>query len=226
MGSNSSFMAITQEARALLEIPLSPENYVPIDLSIRNEMLKSLDLTNPLEHQSFIDSHLHSHNAKVAYGGYLEERGLYAERTLFESGRNIHLGLDLWAPAGTAVLCPFEGSIHSFKNNVKQGDYGPTLILHHRWQGQTFYTLYGHLSIASMTDWRQGRSVLPGEVLGALGTPKENVGYAPHLHFQLVMDLQGMEGDYPGVCTREELSCHKLNCPDPEILLGWSSSFS
>ncbi|WP_339838493.1 hypothetical protein [uncultured Maribacter sp.] len=60
-----------------------------------------------------------------------------------------------------------------------------------------FYTLYGHLSIDSLDGLFINKQFNAGEILGRLGTPNINVNYAPHLHFQIIRDLQGNMGDYP-----------------------------
>ena len=46
--------------------------------------------------------------------------------------RRLHLGVDIWADAGTPVYVPLDGRIHSFRDNNHFGDYGPTVILQHR----------------------------------------------------------------------------------------------
>jgi murein DD-endopeptidase MepM/ murein hydrolase activator NlpD len=65
--------------------------------------------------------------------------------------RNIHIGLDLWIKAGTPILAALEGTLHSFNFNAGFGDYGPTIILEHKVENQTFI-LYGHLSLDSLED--------------------------------------------------------------------------
>ncbi|CAN0606544.1 unnamed protein product, partial [Ectocarpus sp. 12 AP-2014] len=99
------------------------------------------------------------------------------------------------------------------------GDYGPTIILEHTLHHITFYTLYGHLSIESLIGLFKGKVFKAGETLAKLGTPDINVNYAPHLHFQIIKDLEGNEADYPGVCALENLQHYKFNCPNPNYLL-------
>jgi murein DD-endopeptidase MepM/ murein hydrolase activator NlpD len=184
--------------------------------------LKDLDITNPIACQTYIDLVLKKEEGLVAYGGYLEQRNLYDDKGSFNSAdlqRNIHLGIDYWAPAGTKVLVPLDGKIHSFKNNDIKGDYGPTIIMEHHFDDLIFYTLYGHLSLESLKGLTVGMEFSAGSVLATLGTPDINVNYAPHLHFQIIQDLSGYVGDYPGVCAQEDLDFYKKNCPDPNLLL-------
>ena len=207
----------------ILDELLPIANYVSLDLSSGNPDLKSLNITDPNECQAYIDSILKRKGGRVAHGGYLEQRNLYADKSGFnektQRPRNIHLGIDYWAPAGTKVITPLDGVVHSFKNNAIIGDYGPTIILEHSLQGLVFYSLYGHLSLESLDGLSVGKEFRVGSVLATLGTPDINVNYAPHLHFQIIKDLGGHMGDYPGVCAQEDLDFYKKNCPDPNLLL-------
>ncbi|MFN3756122.1 MAG: peptidoglycan DD-metalloendopeptidase family protein [Flavobacterium sp.] len=196
--------------------------YVSIDLSKNSPFLKHYQLQNATDYESAIESYLQEHNATIAWGGYLEQRNLYQRSPLFqatENPRNIHLGIDLWAPSETSVLAPLDGKIHSFANNDNWGDYGPTIILQHELKGQVLYTLYGHLSLASLENIKEGQSVMAGQNIASLGGSSVNGDYAPHLHFQVILDLQGKKGDYPGVCSATELDFYRNNCPDPNLLL-------
>ncbi|WP_417214519.1 peptidoglycan DD-metalloendopeptidase family protein [Bizionia sp.] len=203
-------------------IPLS--KYVSIDLSEQNLSLHTFDVSSSQAWAVFINDYCHQKRAEVAYGGYNEKRNIYKRSTYFnqqnaDTERNIHLGLDLWIAAGSAVLSPLEGVIHSFANNANYGDYGPTLILEHQINDVVFYTLYGHLSLDSLTDKKVGAAVKQGEQIATLGAAKVNGDYAPHLHFQIIRDLEGFEGDYPGVCNKKNLDHFLQNCPDPNLLL-------
>ncbi len=135
------------------------------------------------------------------------------------TSRNIHLGVDLWTASGTDVLAVLDGEIHSFKDNTNFGDYGPTILLEHCYEKFTFYTLYGHLSRESLEKIKVGDFIKKGEVIAQLGSADVNGDYSPHLHFQVIMNIQDKLGDYPGVCSRSELSFFSENCPDPNLLL-------
>ena len=187
----------------ILDDTISLKKYHPIDLSITNTVLHEIDITDPFECQKYIEKVLDKGNAEVAYGGYLEKRNLYlsSERFSGNEARNIHLGMDFWCSADTKVMTPMRGTVHSFKNNRDMGNYGPTIILQHAVQNTVFYTLYGHLSEQSLENLYIGKMFDQGEKLATLGDTPINVNYAPHLHFQLIYDIQGFNGDYPGVCS-------------------------
>ncbi|SHI38287.1 Peptidase family M23 [Mesonia phycicola] len=200
------------------------EDYLKLDLSIHNKSLQKIDFTSAEKMEKYIENKLQSQSKKIGYGGYLEHRDLYSRSTYFneseEEKRNIHIGLDIWSKAGSKVVTPLAGKVHSFKNNLNFGDYGPTLILEHCIENTTFYTLYGHLSLASITNLKKGKEFKKGEVIATLGTSKVNGDYAPHLHFQIIFDLQGNKGDYPGVSSNGKLNFYAKNCPDPNLLLN------
>lgn len=207
----------------LLDVSIPMDSFSPLDLSISNRDLDKLDIINPKACQHYIDVILKKNNTKVAFGGYLEKRNLYSDKSSFSeqgTSRNIHLGIDFWTAAGTEVVVPLKGIVHSFQNNSTRGDYGPTIILEHKVEGFMFHTLYGHLSLASIESIHIGQEFEKGATLATLGTPDINVNYAPHLHFQIILDMEGMIGDYPGVCSEDKLEFYTQNCPDPNILLN------
>lgn len=225
MDLNKILDASNQEEIFVVDYSISIDDYVAIDLSKQNEDLKLFDVSSSKAWEIYINNYLKKANKKVAYGGYLEHRNLYDRSDYFssqteEAQRNIHLGLDLWCPAGTDILAAFNGVIHSFNDNTNFGDYGPTIILEHSLGTDKFYTLYGHLSRASIKNIKVGQSVKQGDIIAQLGDAKVNGDYAPHLHFQIIKDLQGKEGDYPGVCSAKELEFYKQNTIDPKPILG------
>lgn len=203
------------------KIPIS--SYCRLDLSTSNVDLDRIRLSDPEVCQHYIDDVLNEENAQVAYGGYLEERNLYTSSERFggKAPRNIHLGIDFWCKAGTKVIAPLNGTVHSFANNSDYGNYGPTIILVHEINGTIFHSLYGHLALSSLDTPYIGKNITKGDVLGTLGTPDCNVGYAPHLHFQLIYDMGDCQGDYPGVCSKVDIDFFRKNCPDPNIVLGF-----
>ena len=213
--------ASQQRFHPLFNPDLDPENTFLPDLSEGNRQLHTLDFTDTAGLGRLIFDELHRKNAVYAYGGYLEDRAVYKRSPLFKASgkqaRSIHLGTDIWAEANTPVYLPHEGVIHSFGNNDKYGDYGPTIIVRHQLGDTAFYTLYGHLTIDSLNDKTAGMPLRTGEVLCHIGEAPDNGDWPPHLHFQVIADMQGWSGDFPGVCTRQELSRYRKICPDPVV---------
>ncbi len=199
------------------------EAYKEISISSNNEELKTFDVSSSQSWEDYITVFLQKRKAEVAFGGYLEVRDIYKRSTYFNASnseeRNIHLGIDLWCKKETKVLAVLDGVIHSFKNNKNHGDYGPTIILKHELKGNVFYSLYGHLSIASIENIIVGQKIEREEVIGFLGDNSVNGDYSPHLHFQLIVDIKDNKGDYPGVSTKSNLKFYKKNCPNPNLLL-------
>ena len=209
---------------SVLDPSIDKLDYVALDLSKTNTALHTIDVSSSETLEHYINSHIKNNNAKVAFGGYLETRNIYQRSAYFkdatpETERNIHLGLDLWIAADTTIFSPLDAEVHSFKNNTNHGDYGPTIILKHTIDDIEFYTLYGHLSIASIEELDIGQTFKKGEQIATLGYASVNGDYAPHLHFQIIKDMQDYTGDYPGVCAQSDLEFYKGNCPDPELLL-------
>ncbi|PBJ15682.1 peptidoglycan DD-metalloendopeptidase family protein [Flavobacterium sp. ACN6] len=197
--------------------------YTPLNLSVSNKDLMEEKLDTSEDFEKYILSYLKENNAKVAFGGYIEGRFLYQRSSIFlnesKPERNIHIGLDLWAEAGTAVLAALDGKVHSFKNNIGLGDYGPTIILEHQIENEKFYTLYGHLSLESIEKLNIGEQFKKGEKIATLGNASVNGDYAPHVHFQIIHKIEDYWGDYPGVCNTKDLNFYIENCPDPNLLL-------
>jgi murein DD-endopeptidase MepM/ murein hydrolase activator NlpD len=209
---------------SVIDPVISHNKYLPINISEQNTDLLNFNVSSSKEWETYINVYLKKYDKEVAYGGYLEKRNLYDRSDYFKNlaeseKRNIHLGTDLWCNNNTKVLAVLDGEIHSFKNNNNYGDYGPTIILKHEKEGQVFYTLYGHLSLVSIENINIGDAVLKGNVIGFLGDASVNGDYAPHLHFQIIRDLEESFGDYPGVSSEENLEFYKLNCPNPNLLL-------
>lgn len=207
----------------VIDDSISYTEYIPLDLSVSNIELSKLAIDDPTIFEEFIEEKLLKNKAKVAFGGYNEERNLYKRSTVFNDNqteeRNIHIGLDLWIKAGTPVLAALDGTIHSFNYNNNFGDYGPTILLKHSIKDQSFYTLYGHLSLESIANIEVGSFFTKGQQLATLGDASVNGNYAPHLHFQIIKDIATNIGDYPGVCSKKDLNYYLENCPDPNLLL-------
>jgi murein DD-endopeptidase MepM/ murein hydrolase activator NlpD len=157
-------------------------------------------------------------DAPALYGGYGEDRGVYAASPLFdgeEEPRTIHLGIDVWTDAGTPVCTPLDAVVHSTAINDAYGDYGGTVILAH----DGFFTLWGHLAHREVLELADGAVLAAGAAFARLGSREENGGWPPHLHLQQILDLLDRRGDFPGVARRSERARWLSLCPDPWPLL-------
>lgn len=215
---------ISTKPLRVIDATIANTQYVALDLSVTNKTIHLIDVSSSLGLGTYINSYIKANSAKVAFGGYNETRNIYQRSNYFnnqnpETERNIHLGIDLWIKAESPIFTPLEATVHSFKNNTNYGDYGPTLILKHHISGFDFYTLYGHLSLASIENLRVGQHFKQGEQIATLGDATVNGDYPPHLHFQIIKDLQDFNGDYPGVCSKKDLEFYLNNCPNPDVLL-------
>lgn len=217
-------------------VPFSPEKdkLLLLDFTDANKDLTETILQDTRLFTTYINDQLNSAGARYGIGGYAEHRAVYSRSKLFGSSepsshenrlneeaepRRLHLGTDIWGKPHTAVMAPMDGIVNSFAYNDAFGDYGATIILTHLLSSISFYTLYGHLSLNSIKNLREGEHIQKGDIFADFGIPSENGQWPPHLHFQIISDLQGWKGDYPGVCKFSEKEKWLNNCPDPDYIL-------
>lgn len=201
----------------------SDDKLLQMDFSEDNTTLTPAVYNDINAFTKYVNDQLKSANAKYGLGGYNEKRAMYGRSDVFDGGdepRRLHLGIDIWGVPNTAVMAPVDGIVHSFAFNNAMGDYGATIIVTHQLENVTFHTLYGHLSLNSIKNLQQGDRIHGGDVIAGFGIPVENGHWPPHLHFQIIIDLEGMEGDYPGVCKYSEREKYLANCPDADLILN------
>jgi peptidoglycan LD-endopeptidase LytH len=208
-------------------VPFLPEKdkLILLDLSFSNDELMEDVYVNTGEFAKWIEARLNKAGALYAIGGYDEHRKVYNRSSVFDASENndeprrLHLGTDIWGKCNTPVMAPLNGVVHSFAFNNNFGDYGATIILSHYINEISFHTLYGHLSLNSIKNLQEGAMIKKGEVFAEFGMQFENGNWPPHLHFQIIMDLEDWKGDYPGVCKLSEKEKYLANCPDPDLIL-------
>ena len=208
-------------------VPFNPgtDKLIHLDMSDNNKELTEEVVKNTSLFTGWINQKIQSAGARYAIGGYHENRSLYNRSRVFDSKeseeepRRLHLGIDIWGKPHTHVRAPADAIVNSFAFNNNFGDYGATIILTHRVESLVFYTLYGHLSLNSIKNLQPGVRFTKGDVFAEFGIPYENGQWPPHLHFQIILDLEGYKGDYPGVCKLSEQEKYLSNCPDPDIIL-------
>lgn len=212
------------------------EKIAALDLTKNNTSLTPEIYSNTKLFSGYINQKKAEERAVYLIGGYNEEREMYKRSVLFDfekkllepnaalkesdEPRRLHIGTDIWGDAGTPVFAPLGGLIHSFAFNNNFGDYGGTIILQHNIDTTAFYTLYGHVSLKDFKELREGGYISRGQCFAHFGTELENGNWPPHLHFQIIEDIELHEGDYPGVCKVSDKSFYLKNCPDGDLVLN------
>ena len=166
--------------------------------------------------------------AVAAIGGYDHARPVYGSEAFRHRGndrhewRTVHIGLDVFMDAGTAVYAPLDGVVHSFANNAADYDYGPCIVLEHSVADAAgplkFFTLYGHLSLDSLDGLQVGKAFKTGERLAAFGNYPINGNWPPHLHFQVILDMLDKRGDFIGSCLPSQRPIWLSVCPHPNLI--------
>ncbi|OSY86831.1 peptidase M23 [Tenacibaculum holothuriorum] len=195
-----------------------------LDLSVESLWLGHVSEFNDIDVFQFKINQLQKeHPTKLIAGGYNEVRPLYTSSEFERIGnsgrenRTTHLGIDFWLPAKTPVHAFIEGEVVVATNNDKYKEYGGLIILKHQVTHFEFYSIYGHLSLASVQDKTVGTTIKKGEQIGILGTSEENGHWGPHLHFQLTLSMLNYKDDFPGVAFPSEIEVWKSICPNPNL---------
>lgn len=204
---------------------VASEKIVNLDMSVGSTFLGNLSEYNDPEISKFkLKQFQKQHPKTILLNGYLEARPFYNTEAFKSEGNNgpqyrtVHLGTDFWVPSKTPVHAPFDGIVKVIHHNDFDKDYGPTLILEHTFEGEKFYSLYGHLSLMSLEILQVGQKVKQGDRIAYIGAPKENGNWAPHLHFQLILDLLGNDENFNGVALPSKVAVWKSICPNPNFI--------
>ena len=212
----------------VLEHDLRTAPVTVLDLSVGSRMLGAdpAELETP-RLSATIAKAMAEAGAAVGVGRYDEARAVYTTSAFGPPGasrRTVHLGLDLSVPAGSAVRAPLDGTVRLAARNDAPKDYGPLVILRHETpSGEEFFTLYGHLDPGSVAGLAPGKTVRAGETFAAVGAPPANGDWWPHVHVQVILDLLGLDEDFPGVAAPGRRSLWTGLSPDPSPLLGLSA---
>ncbi len=177
-----------------------------------------------------VNQWIRKNQADFAIGKYNEYRPIYSSKIFECEGnkgvekRTLHIGADIFAPAGTTVFAPLDGEIFGYANNEGDKDYGPTIILRHpittdSGESLYFYTLYGHLSEESLEFLERGMRIPKGYAVGQIGNFPENGNWPPHLHFQIITNMLGNIWEFPGVALPSEADVWLSICPNPNLIL-------
>jgi 4-aminobutyrate aminotransferase-like enzyme/Ser/Thr protein kinase RdoA (MazF antagonist) len=212
----------------VLERDLRSDPVLVLDLSVGSRMLGAdpAALETPRLAETIAKA-MKDSGAAVGIGRYDEARTLYTTGAFAAGGsptaerRTVHLGVDLTAPPGSPVRAPLDGTVHTVADNAAPKDYGPLVILRHAVPTEEeFFTLYGHLDADSVAGLEPGRTVKAGERFASVGAPPRNGDWWPHVHVQIILDLLGLDEDFPGVAAPSRRALWTGLSPDPNLVLG------
>jgi len=197
----------------------------PLDLSVSSTWMGHQEDFNNLELFQFkIDQLQKQFPNSILAGGYLEPRPIYTSPEYDKIGnygresRTIHLGIDYCLPDQTPVHALFDGEVVIAVNDAGDKEYGGLVILKHSTADFSFYTLYGHLTVASATRHKVGDIINKGDQIAVLANYPENGNWVPHLHFQIMLSILDYKNDFPGVAYYKQINIWKSLCPDPNLL--------
>jgi len=199
----------------------------PLDLSVSSKWIGHQEEFNDLDLFEYKINKLQKEQpSKIIAGGFLEPRPIYTSKAFDSIGnkgresRTIHLGVDFWLPNTTPIHSLFDGEVITAVNQAGNKLYGGLIILKHRVENFEFYTLYGHLSIESISINKIGDTIKKGDCIGYLGNKLENGNWVPHLHFQIMLSMLNYKIDFPGVAFHHQIEVWKSICPNPNFLFN------
>jgi murein DD-endopeptidase MepM/ murein hydrolase activator NlpD len=99
----------------------------------------------------------------------------------FESGSEMHRGLDIVAKKGTPVHAPAAGIVRFARRDA---DYGNLIVIDH---GNGLTTRYAHLNNFAV---REGQAVTKRQLIGYVGMTGRTTG--PHLHYEVRLNEMPM----------------------------------
>ncbi len=180
-----------------------------------------------IDWSSGADRRQHIADDRPALGRYAELRTIYdtpAFGTPFGERRTLHLGIDVFVPAGTPARSPLDGVVHSCDVRDQPGDYGGVVIIEYTTLaeiggGTPFWMLVGHLGHTSIEGLQPGDTIERGAVFAEVGARDENGGWAPHLHVQLYTDLLGLSTELDGVARASQRDVWTSISPNPAPLI-------
>lgn len=127
-------------------------------------------------------------NTLASAGGYFENRAKLWQGSYLSEDNAFHLAIDVNLRAGTKMTVRYESVVEDVKTHSwKVGGWGTVAIMRLKKPvGPITRYLYGHMSPRGIA--APGTVLKPGDVVGVLGTKKENGGWFEHVHVQALSD--------------------------------------
>ncbi|MFX1416119.1 MAG: aminotransferase class III-fold pyridoxal phosphate-dependent enzyme, partial [Promethearchaeota archaeon] len=218
-----------EQIGSIVDFSLHDTPATVIDLSVGSLDVPNLeDLSDIDKFTELVAKKLKDSQAQYGVGRYNEARLIYAGGQYTSAGemRTVHIAVDLFLESGTRIRAPLDGKVHSFLYNKNPLDNGPTIILEHELgnTGLKLHTLFAHLSEDSLDGLKRGKKFKKGQEIARVGDYPTNGGWPPHLHFQLIVDMLGWEGDFFGAAAPSHRDIWMSICPDPNVILGIPTS--
>jgi len=215
---------------SILDTDLNQKNK-SIIIFASNSLFTKNYVHKPIQLTKKINAYLKNNDSQIGIGLYQEKRNVYQGSNYIsqlnsKSRRDIHMGIDIFAKAGTNIRAPLDGNVFILKDNSFEYDYGPTVVLEHKINNsEKFYTIYGHLSKKCLKILNVGKRINKGEIIAEIGNYPINGNWPPHLHFQIAIDMMGEKENFPGVSEDILLDLWSKISPDPNLILGIPNSF-
>lgn len=109
-------------------------------------------------------------------------------------GGERRLGMDLYVPAGTRVVCPLAGEVVETVSGTDRLGIAPAVLMRHRALGIDFYCVYGGVADVAAS---VGTVLAAGQELGSCANAARNGGHVPRVCIQLALSLLGSGADVP-----------------------------
>jgi 4-aminobutyrate aminotransferase-like enzyme/Ser/Thr protein kinase RdoA (MazF antagonist) len=185
----------------------------------------------PHEAQATWEDHCRERGVDLGIGPWGEARTVYSgemfvSKLIDNMRRTRHLGLDLFMAASTRVYTPVAATVVSVEIEKEPLGYGCLIALRHEPAGcPAFITLWGHLAHEALDRLNPGDHLDAGALVGEMGVPDENGGWAPHLHLQISTDTSLSATEILGVGEERYLDVWAELFPDARTFAGLAPEF-
>ncbi|MCY3768756.1 MAG: aminotransferase class III-fold pyridoxal phosphate-dependent enzyme [Gammaproteobacteria bacterium] len=221
------------EFKPIVEVDLQTGPLLVLDLGVGSPHLP--DPSAPCDAETMtrdVFRRIEDSKSVAGIGKYDEYRLVYDTDDFTDATghrRTLHLGMDIFMPAGSPVFAPWDGTVFAASFEETHLGYGGTLILRHtvteangagKGATLTFHTLFGHLSFGSIAHLKAGQPVSRGQKIAEMGDASENGHWPPHVHFQLITHMLDETETFVGVGSHAYRNVWLSLCPDPNGILG------
>ena len=165
-----------------------------------------------------------------SYGGWFEWRDrLWKGGYQAATNSFLHLGMDVNAPAGTPVCVDRRARVVMTGHDPSKGGWGSYVLV--EIEGGPVGLIYAHLDPA--LECKEYDVLVPGNILGKIGTPDVNGHWFSHLHVQTVIANRTERGGrlyrYPspkdegfdGYGRAEDMEELAVGHPDPMLYISF-----